>query len=60
MPPMVISAMRVLVLYLPLALVMQYFFDLQGLFVATTIINVVMGIWGYVWLKRTLARQHAQ
>jgi len=60
MPAMVISAMRVLVLYLPLALAMQYFFELQGLFIATAMINVIMGVWGYFWLKRTLARQHAR
>jgi len=59
MPAMVISAMRVLVLYLPLALAMQYFFELQGLFIATAMINVIMGVWGYRWLKRTLTRQHA-
>lgn len=54
MPAMVISVMRVLALYLPLALVMQHFFELQGLFIATAMINVIMGVWAYLWLKRSL------
>ncbi|WP_439136136.1 MATE family efflux transporter [Pseudomaricurvus sp.] len=54
MPAMVISILRVLGLYLPLALVGQWLWGLNGLFIATALSNVLMAVWGYVWLRRHL------
>lgn len=52
MPALVISTMRVLIVYLPLAYIGMEFWGLIGLFVATAITNVVVGAWGYFWLRR--------
>jgi Na+-driven multidrug efflux pump len=60
MPAMIISVMRVLVVYLPLALLLQYFWALQGLFMATAVVNVLMGVIAYFWLMRDVKRLQLQ
>lgn len=54
MPAMVISIMRVLGFYIPLVWVGQYFWGIQGLFIATALANLAAGCLAYVWLKRNL------
>ena len=60
MPAMIISIMRVLAVYLPLALLLQYFWDLQGLFMATALVNILMGVIAYFWLMRNVKRLQQQ
>lgn len=55
MPAMVISVMRVLGVYLPLAFLGQWLWGLNGLFVATAAANVITGVFAYLWLRRYLA-----
>jgi len=50
-PGVVISSCRVIVVFLPLALTGRYFFDLPGLFAATTLSNLLMGAAGFAWLS---------
>lgn len=52
MPGLVISSLRVLGLYLPLAWVAMEFWGLTGLFVATAVTNILVGLIGYFWLRR--------
>lgn len=56
MPAMVISVMRVLGFYLPLALGAQWLWGLNGLFIATAVANLATGVIGYLWLRRYLSR----
>ncbi|MBU3071099.1 MATE family efflux transporter [Aestuariicella sp. G3-2] len=60
MPAMMISVLRVLGLYLPLALAGQWLWGLTGLFIATASCNVVMAILGYWWLSSYLGQVQAQ
>ncbi len=53
-PPMMISFLRVLGLYLPLAWLGQYYMGLSGLFAATACANLLLGVLAYFWLKRHL------
>jgi putative MATE family efflux protein len=53
-PAMLISAGRVLYIYLPLAWLGQYFWGLKGLFIATALANIGLGLWAWMWLKRHL------
>ncbi|GAB3095343.1 MATE family efflux transporter [Pseudomaricurvus hydrocarbonicus] len=55
-PAMVISVLRVLGLYLPLALIGQTVWGVNGLFAATALSNIIMAAWGYRWLRRYLYR----
>lgn len=54
-PAMMISAGRVFYIYLPLAWLGQYWWGLQGLFVATALSNILLGIWAWSWLNKTIA-----
>lgn len=53
-PAMMISAGRVFYVYLPLAWLGQYFGGLYGLFVATSLANLLLGCWAWYWLKKTI------
>ncbi|WP_338109429.1 MATE family efflux transporter [Pseudomaricurvus alkylphenolicus] len=59
-PAMAISVLRVLILYLPLALAAQALWGLTGLFVATALANAIAGVIGYFWLKRQLHQSALQ
>lgn len=54
MPGVVISGLRTLVLFLPLALLGRAFFDFYGLFYAAAISNILVGLLGYIWFGRQL------
>jgi putative MATE family efflux protein len=54
-PGVAISASRVIFIFLPLAFIGRWFFDLPGLFVASALANVMAGIWAYIWLGRRMA-----
>jgi Na+-driven multidrug efflux pump len=49
-PGVVISACRVIIVFLPLAFLGRYLFELPGLFAATTLSNLLMGAVGFAWL----------
>lgn len=52
LPGVIISGCRVIVVFLPLALVGKFFFALTGLFVATLLSNLLMGAVAWYWLGR--------
>jgi len=54
-PSTIMSFTRMFVLYVPLALIADHLFGYRGIFVATAMANCVMGLWGYLWLKRSLS-----
>jgi Na+-driven multidrug efflux pump len=51
-PAMLLSAGRVLYIYLPLAWLGQYLWGIKGIFIATALANIILGIWAWNWLKR--------
>lgn len=51
-PAMVLSAGRVLFIFLPLALLGQWLWQMPGLFIATALSNIVIGLWAWFWLQR--------
>jgi putative MATE family efflux protein len=54
LPGVVISASRVIILFLPLALLGRWLFGLPGLFAASTVSNLVLGSIGFAWLGRAV------
>lgn len=52
LPGVWISAMRVIIVFLPLAFIGRWLFGLNGLFAASTLANLAIGLLAYVWLKR--------
>jgi len=57
MPGVIISTCRVIVVFLPLALLGRYLAGLEGLFAATTISNLLMGAIAFAWLSRQIGRE---
>ena len=54
MPGVVISLMRTILLYVPLALIGQYFYGIAGIFAAYAAANVITGFVAYAWVKKTV------
>lgn len=57
-PAMLLSSARVFFVYLPLAWIGQHWWNLKGLFVATAIANLLLGMWAWCWLKNTINKLH--
>lgn len=53
-PAMVLSALRVLVIYLPLVWLGQSLFGLQGLFMAVMLANLITAALAYYWIRSRL------
>ncbi len=53
-PGVVISSMRVIVVFLPLAFLGRWLFDLPGLFGASALSNLALGLLGFAWLGRAI------
>jgi Na+-driven multidrug efflux pump len=60
LPTVVLSAARVIVVFLPLALLGRWWFDLHGLFAASTISNLIVGVWAYNWLGKRIIRHRSE
>ena len=56
MPGVVISVTRILVLYVPLAILGKMIFGMVGIFGAYAIANILSGALGYFWAKRSAHR----
>ena len=54
MPGVVVSLMRTILLYVPLALVGQRYFDITGIFAAYAAANIITGFVAYAWVKKTV------
>jgi Na+-driven multidrug efflux pump len=57
MPAVAISVGRMLVLYVPLAVVGMFFFDARGIFAAYAAANIISGVIAYGWAMKTVRRQ---
>jgi putative MATE family efflux protein len=57
MPALFLSVARLLIVYIPQALLGSHFFGYIGVFAATAITNVLVGIVAVVWNRRTLSRE---
>lgn len=58
MPGVAISVLRVIVVFLPLAFLGKWLFGLPGLFAASTISNLLLGLVAYMWLGRQINLSH--
>ncbi|MGI9308813.1 MAG: MATE family efflux transporter, partial [Gammaproteobacteria bacterium] len=58
-PGVVISVLRALVLFVPLALLGQWQIGMNGIFMAAAACNILIGVVGYLWFGRNI-RVHGQ
>ena len=57
LPALCLSVLRLFVFYVPLALLGSRYFGYTGVFVAMACTNVVVGVWGRAWNRRTIAAE---
>jgi len=57
MPGVIVSVMRTIVLYVPLAIIANYWFGIAGIFAAYAVANIVSGFTAYGWAKRVVGQQ---
>ena len=55
LPSVFISTARVILVFLPLAFAGRALFGLSGLFAASTVANLVVGLMALIWLKRHIS-----
>ena len=58
MPGVIVSACRVLIVFLPLAFIGRSLFGIGGLFAAATLSNLMMGTVAFIWLGRAINAAH--
>ena len=56
MPGVWVSLLRILVLYIPLAMLAKQYFGVVGIFAAYAFANIVTGAFAYAWAKLTVRR----
>lgn len=56
-PALVLSAGRLLVIYVPAALVASHYFGYTGIFVSLALANVLAALLGLVWCRQVMRRQ---
>ena len=57
MPSAVLTMTRMMVLYVPLALIGKYFFRTNGIFAAACAANFATALWGLLWIEKTCKKQ---
>lgn len=57
MPAVVVSVARMVVIYLPLALLGDWLFGIAGIFGAYAAANILMGITAYIWARNSVQAQ---
>lgn len=56
-PTTVLALLRMIVIYIPLAMLLNLFWGYIGIFLATTIANFIMAGLAFYWSRSTLARE---
>lgn len=57
MPAVHISVSRMMVIYLPLAIVSERYFGIGGVFAAYAIANIITGVISYIWARASVQEQ---
>jgi Na+-driven multidrug efflux pump len=56
-PAVVISVARMIVIYLPLAYLLRYFYGISGIFMAYAIANIFSAVIAYKWANNSVKGQ---
>ncbi|MDH3642723.1 MAG: MATE family efflux transporter [Gammaproteobacteria bacterium] len=57
MPTLILSMLRMVVLFIPLALLMDGWFGYRGIFGAAAICNIVLGVLSFGWVRSMLRKE---
>ncbi len=59
MPGVWVSLLRILALYIPIAMLAKQFFGVYGIFAAYALANIVTGVFAYAWARGTVRQLFA-
>jgi Na+-driven multidrug efflux pump len=59
LPGLLISASRALIIFLPLAILGQWLIGLNGIFIASAMCNLMLGVVAFLWFGRHIRRHPA-
>ena len=59
MPPLILSALQMIVLNIPIILIGDYFWGYRGIYAGGVVTSVVLSVVAWIWLNRTI-REGAQ
>ncbi|MEC7379101.1 MAG: MATE family efflux transporter, partial [Pseudomonadota bacterium] len=54
LPSTALSFARMVIIYIPLASVLDHYYGYQGIFIATLVSNLLLGIAAYFWFRTQL------
>ncbi len=57
MPGVIVSLLRTIIIYVPLAALADHWFGVPGIFAAYAVANVVTGVIAYAWARRVVGQQ---
>ena len=60
MPALILSIGRLLIVYVPLALVGSYLYGYVGVFAATALANILVGVFAVYWYQKVMTRSRRQ
>ena len=60
MPALILSIGRLVIVYMPLALVGSYLYGYVGVFAATALANILVGIFAVYWYQKVMTRLRRQ
>jgi putative MATE family efflux protein len=60
LPPLVISILRMFVVYIPMALLFNHLWGYVGIFIATSVSTVILGVLAWQWNRHSLAKLRRQ
>jgi putative MATE family efflux protein len=55
-PGLIISVSRAVIIFLPLAILGRWLIGLNGIFIAAAVSNILIAVFGYLWLGRNIRR----
>ncbi len=56
-PTLTLSLVRMVVLFVPLALLLESYFAVWGIYAAIGVSNIVMGVWSVLWVRAMLRKE---
>lgn len=56
-PAVVISLIRMVIIYIPMAYILEHYFSISGIFIAYATANIISGIIAYRWAVNSVSGQ---
>ena len=59
-PPLIISIARMFVVYIPLAILFDHFWGYVGIYIATAVSTILLGVVSWIWNRHAITTHRAR